>query len=383
MSTPSEAVPFSRMPETPVDLISQGMAIIKVENDSMLQVAVQRPRNESEVLKGALGELALAPEEAKTAFYTIPYKEKQPDGSKRIVNVQGPSIGAAMALARRWGNCSTAARIVNEDKEGFDIDGVFIDLESNFRVSKPFRVGKYGKRRDGGIYRLDPQRELMALQAGASKALRNSIINGLPKYLVSAYYNRAREIAGGKQDQKADAKRVEALLAAFARHKVTKEMLEAYCERPVSEWMGEEVANLRGVWNALQDKQATVEELFGSETDATPAASNPPGVVTPESLAGATVTGQDDAPPPARPAAVADECRHPNVPPSKVDALPLGKSIVCPDCGEELKRERQPGEDTDEGPTPAAPPAEDPRAAVESVAAAAGRAKPRQSKLQE
>lgn len=39
------------------------------------------------------------------------------------------------------------------------------------------------------------------------------------------------------------------------------------------------------------------------------------------------------------------DCSHPQIPPSRVQALKPGKSIPCPDCGEELKRDREPGED--------------------------------------
>lgn len=37
------------------------------------------------------------------------------------------------------------------------------------------------------------------------------------------------------------------------------------------------------------------------------------------------------------------DCAHPNVPPSKLEALAPGRSLVCDVCGEELKHERDPG----------------------------------------
>jgi len=82
-------------------LVAQGAQIMRIENDSMLAVAVQRPRDEQKVITGALKELELVPEEAAKAFYEIPYQETLPDGEKRTVKVSGPSIKAAMALARR------------------------------------------------------------------------------------------------------------------------------------------------------------------------------------------------------------------------------------------------------------------------------------------
>jgi hypothetical protein len=232
------------------------------------------------------------------------------DGSIKITKVEGPSINAAMALARRWGNCTATSRLVNEDATGFDIEGVFIDLESNFRVSRPFRVGKMAKRRGGGAYMLDAQRLLVAVQAGASKAMRNAILSGLPVYLVKCYYNRSREIAAGNLDAKADPKKVAGVLKAFERFKVTKEMLERYTEEPVADWSGETLAGLIGLGNALVDGQLTAAELFppaepepGAPAPAEPATG--PSTVTPDSLMGGTTTGQNGAAPTnaAKPAA--------------------------------------------------------------------------------
>ena len=66
------------MNDTPVDLVRQGERLMRIENDTMLQIAVQRPRKEQEVTKAALQELELNPEQAKSAYYSIPYKERIP-----------------------------------------------------------------------------------------------------------------------------------------------------------------------------------------------------------------------------------------------------------------------------------------------------------------
>ena len=69
----------------------------------------------------------------------------------------------------------------------------------------------------------------------------------------------------------------------------------------------------------------------------------PPSDATPDPL-----VAKAQAAPTAAPVAVVAaprDCPHPKIPPSRIEALAPGKSLVCPDCGEELKRERQPGED--------------------------------------
>lgn len=253
-------------------LVAQGAALMRIENDSMMQVAVTRPRDEALVVKRALQELDLAPENAAAAYYSIPYRERQMDGSYRVSKVEGPSIKAAMSLARRWGNCTVASRIMNEDDNGWDLEGVFLDYETNFRVCRPFRVSKVQKKRSGGTYRLDPQRELMALQAGASKAIRNATLAGLPDYLVAAHNKKAREIVGGKLDEKADEKQLAAVTRAFRKLDVTTEQLEQYTKLPMADWTGAEIADLRGLYNAIQDGQVTMAAALADVTETDPIA---------------------------------------------------------------------------------------------------------------
>ncbi len=288
--------------ENPVmDLVRSGEVLMRVENDSMLSAAIQRPRDEKKIAREALGELEIMPEEAKTAFYSIPYKDTRPDGSVKIVKVEGPSVKAAMSLARRWGNCTVGARILNEDDAGVDLEGVFIDLETNFRVARPQRVSKTFRRRGGKIDSLDPGRLVMAIQAGASKAIRGAALSGLPPYLVNAYYKKARMIAGGDPDAKADPKIIQAIIAGFVKFKATQGDLEGYVEKPVTEWTGSEVADLRGLWNAIQDEQTTAEEIFRKEKAniPTPQSNAEAKAAAPESPAGPVVGpgGPSDATP--------------------------------------------------------------------------------------
>ena len=241
-------------------LVSQGEAIVRIENETLMQVAIQRPRDEQKVLDGALKELDLVPEEAASAYYTIPYKDTQ-SGQQQMV--EGPSIKAAMALARRWGNCSAAARVLSEDATGINVEGVFIDFESSFRVLRPHRVSRFLKRRDGRVLELTPDRLQMATQAGASKALRNAILAGLPAYLVNTYFKRAKTIvAGGKLDERPTQPEIDKAVRAFAPYNVTAEQLEKNLELARPHWTRESIATLRGLYTALKDGQTTVEEAF-------------------------------------------------------------------------------------------------------------------------
>jgi hypothetical protein len=337
------------------NLVAQGVTLMRIENESMLAVAIQRPRNEEQVLKGAIKELQMVPEQAKRAYYSIPYRERQPDGTQKMVRVEGPSIKASMALARRWGNCSVTARSLKQDATGAELAGIFIDFETNFRVERPMWVSKVMKRRGGGTYTLDPQRWLAAFQSGASKAARNAAINGLPDYLVAAYIKQAKTIAAGDPEAKADPKRVDKVLEAFKRFNVTLEVLEAHLEVKRDGWMGDDLATLVGLGNAIKDGQMTVAEAFDLHAEeAAPAAAGPAtttgaGALTPEAVAAGQTTGTDNAPAPAAPGT----CSHPDVPPSAFAGLGPDATLTCKRCGEELANpNEEAGGETAPAPTP-------------------------------
>jgi hypothetical protein len=252
---PAEILPREEELSEGAALVASGLTLMRAENDSMMMVAVQRPRKEAEVLEGAISELELYPDLAEQNYYSIEYKERR--GSNKKVEVAGPGIGAAMALARRWGNCCTRGVQVGEDEEHVYLSGVFLDLESNFRVEKPFTVAKYLKRHDGPTERLRDARLVMAIQAGASKAMRNAILSGLPKGLVEAYYQRCRAIAA----REAKTKWAE-IVTKFREFGVTKEMLEGYIEKPLEKLADAEMVDLRGVYNSLRDGIVQPGEIF-------------------------------------------------------------------------------------------------------------------------
>ena len=236
-------------------LVLSGATIMKVENETMSAVSVARPRNEKTVLEGAIAELELYPDLAASNFYSIPYGESR--GSDRKVLVEGPSIHAALALARRWGNCVTRSMQVGEDEEKVYLSGVFLDLETNFRVERPFTVSKLFRHRDNRVEALREQRLIQAIQSGASKSIRNAILAGLPRGFVETFYRRARAIA--EREAKTTWSK---LLEAFREFGVTKEMIEANIGRPIEKITDSEIVDLRGIYNAIKEGATTTGEAF-------------------------------------------------------------------------------------------------------------------------
>lgn len=59
--------------DTPMDLVSQGATIVKLENETQMAIAIQRPRNEAKILESALHELDLYPSMARKVFTINPW----------------------------------------------------------------------------------------------------------------------------------------------------------------------------------------------------------------------------------------------------------------------------------------------------------------------
>lgn len=263
----SEIVDSMPVQSNPVaDLVVQGLRVVKIENDTQQLIATQRPRDEAKLYKAAALELSLSPEFAKTAYYSIPYKDKATGGTTMV---EGPSIKAAMALARRWGNCSNGARIVDETDERLTVEGVFMDYETNVRTLRTVSVAKSGySSATKSTYRLREDKLNIAIQAGMSKAVRNAILSSLPASLVESYMAEAKKLAagGGKKAPGAPAEtpaaRVKKATAAFVKLGVPEQKVEDYIGGLSFETDDEVLAHLQGLYNSIKDGQANLQEVF-------------------------------------------------------------------------------------------------------------------------
>ena len=245
------------------ELIEKGLTIARIENDSIQAMAIQNKRNEVVVAEGALQELEIFPEYASKAFYSIPYKNDKGG----TTNVEGPSIKSAMALARRWGNCSNAGRIVSEDDERVVVEGVFIDHQTNIRTMRQVSVPKvvYSKY-DKSFHRIRPDRMQITLQAGISKAVRNAILASLPFSLVDAFVAKAKELINNPPKKRGAGKpkalTLNDLKKEFMRVQVSPKMFDEYVAGTTFETNEEVVAHMVGLLNSIKDGQTRVEDIF-------------------------------------------------------------------------------------------------------------------------
>lgn len=168
--------------QTPNEIVKQGGTLQQRQTGYQTAITVQRPRDTNAVAKTLYREAELAGE---LFFYGWNVETKE----GKMARVEGPSVQLAMAAARIWGNCGVIPEPVRETPDAFFFSYTFVDLETGFNYSRPFRMDRHWT-----IYGKADQfrKEDMRFQIGASKAARNCIVNALPRWLIDKAIDSAK-----------------------------------------------------------------------------------------------------------------------------------------------------------------------------------------------
>jgi hypothetical protein len=245
--------------------VAPGLPMMQTKTSYHTAVTVQRPRDLDKVVAAVKREAALAGE----AFYwSWPVKDKG-----KTVTLSGPSIGLAMCVAREWTN--VAVPVDYQETATHDIfTAHFVDLERGFTVS---RIWKQSKGANKDLSKWGERAVNMTFQAAQSRAIRNAVLAGVPKWLV----DQAKVIAmdavlkGITPEKIAEARAT--ILKTMKELGVDEARLVAAIGVPMAQWAPDEIIALKGMRTQIRDGQASAEELFPQvEEKAGPAKNGPP-----------------------------------------------------------------------------------------------------------
>lgn len=229
--------------------LAQGATALQTRSSFQTAMKVVQERNLREVQRKCIEEAAIAAGD----FY---YSWKQ--GGE---NIEGLSVGAALAMVRNFGNCAVEVQ-VQETATSYVFNGVFIDLETGFNLVRPFRQSKSSpKKKDGtDIYKGDRGSDII-FQIGASKAIRNVVLNAVPRWLSTQVIEKAKENVVGKIEQMGAEKakslvkrKAEALGISFERveNQYGKERA----------WKTEDIVQISSALRAIEDGNEKALDLF-------------------------------------------------------------------------------------------------------------------------
>ena len=220
----------------------------KSEIDMQIATARRYPRSVTKFIGEATSLVALNVSVAEECIYALPRDGK---------TIEGPSARFAEIMAYCWGNCRSAARVVDDQGEFVTAQGVHWDLEKNTAIGYEVKrriVDRKGRRFSADMIGV-------TANAACSIALRNAILKGIPKAIWVQMYDTARKAIMG--DFKTLANRRADALAAFQKYGVKPEQVfEKLATRGEEDITLEHIVVLRGMLTALKDGDTTPEELF-------------------------------------------------------------------------------------------------------------------------
>jgi hypothetical protein len=235
------------LPMSPADAGALAM-LNKSEIDMQIATARRYPRSVTKFVGEATSLVSLTEEVAQECIYALPRDGK---------TIEGPSARFAEIVAYSWGNCRSAARVVDEDGEFVTAQGVHWDLEKNTAIG--YEVKRRITNSKGRRYSAD----MIGVTANAacSIALRNAILKGVPKAIWASIYESARKTIMG--DFQTLANRRSVSLQNFQKFGVKPEQVfEKLGVRGEEDITLDHIVVLRGLLTALKEGDTTVEEQF-------------------------------------------------------------------------------------------------------------------------
>ena len=119
----------------------------------------------------------------------------------------------------------------------------FVDLERGFTVSRVFR-----KKKGKGVFKKleDDRAEDMTFQAAQSRAIRNVVLAGVPRWLTDQAKERAKDAVLKGISKEGLAVATDKALKFLAGYGISEARVIAVLGKPKHEWASEDIASLAG-----------------------------------------------------------------------------------------------------------------------------------------
>lgn len=211
---------------------------------------VARFRDEAQIL---IKLKTLAAAAADEWFYRFPVRDRKTNTTSYI---EGASIKLANDLARIYGACDVDSWVSSEGPDYWEITARFLDLETGFSLTRPFRQRKNVARIGGSD---DSRRDEIGFSIGISKAERNVVVNALQTFADFAF-DEARNSLVDKigRDLEGWRKKIVERLNGM----VSLDRVEAVIGRTAKEWLAPDIARVAAMGKAIADGMASIDETF-------------------------------------------------------------------------------------------------------------------------
>ncbi len=228
----------------------------RAEYDTQIATAKRYPRDLTRAKNNSIAIVTMDKKTAETCRYALPR------GGKTI---SGPSVHMARIMAQQYGNLRVTAAVKMVMDREIVSEAVAFDLETNYAVK--VEVHRRITQKDGSRYNDD--NITVTGNAANAIALRNAILNVIPKSVTDAVYNAALEkITGDLSDEtKLIARRNDIFQKMKDAYNVKEDqILQVLNLKSINQVKVEQISDLIAIGQAIKDGDTTVEEVFYKTT---------------------------------------------------------------------------------------------------------------------
>lgn len=235
--------------------IPPNLALIKVENETMMAAAVARERNLDKIGKNLVSQIRTFPDFAETVVYARPVGK---DESGKPVIATGLSIRAAEAIAEAYGFNRVWSEIELLPSGDARVSASFTDFQGGRVISRSVTVSRVYKTKAGKMVSHAQDRFLdVVCKAAQSKLVRDCILASVPPSLKVSMEMSA------KQAVRIGPKVVDAIMGYFGGLGVEPGQIETFLGAPRDAWSDYHRARLQEVRIAIEQEGVAPEEFFG------------------------------------------------------------------------------------------------------------------------
>jgi hypothetical protein len=223
----------------------------KAQIDVQINTAKMFPRNLKRSVDNAIAIVSMDKETAATCTYSLPRGGK---------SISGPSVHLAKILAQVWGNLRVESKVVSIDTTQITSQAVAFDLENNLAIKVEVKRSITGK---NGRFNED----MITVTGNAANAiaLRNAVLNVIPRAVVDKVYNAAKQTITGDLSDKTKLlkKRKQVFDGLKDSYGVLEdEALFAIGKPSIDTVTSDDLMTLIGIVQAIKDGDTTVSQAF-------------------------------------------------------------------------------------------------------------------------
>lgn len=251
--TEQVANPFAHLPvvAAPTGAVAHAAAQREVaEVQAAMVIAKKFPRDPIAAMDRIM-QSCTRPTLAEAAFYQY---------SRGGTDISGGSIRLLEEVCRGWGNIVCGVTELARLDGSSECLAYAWDLETNFRDEKRFTVKHWRDTKSGG-YRIKDERDIYELIANMGARRKRACMEAVvPGDVLEAAKNQCEVTLKTKADVTPE--RLQSLLAKFAEHDVTKDMIEKRIQRRIDAMTPALMVQLGRIFNSMKDGMSVASDWF-------------------------------------------------------------------------------------------------------------------------